>query len=207
MTRRKKTKTWLREHLDDAFVKRAHKEGYRGRAVYKLQEIDRRDHLLGPGLHVVDLGAAPGSWSQYASERVGRQGQVVALDVLPMEPVPGVELIQGDFTEQAVLDRLLGAVHGEPVDLVMSDMAPNISGISVSDQARAIYLAELALDFAEKTLRPGGNLQIKVFQGEGFPALHRQMRERFKSLMTRKPQASRSRSREVYLVGKGFLAS
>ena len=168
MTRRKKTKTWLREHLDDAFVKRAHKEGYRGRAVYKLQEIDRRDHLLGPGLHVVDLGAAPGSWSQYASERVGRQGQVVALDVLPMEPVPGVELIQGDFTEQPVLDRLLGAVHGEPVDLVMSDMAPNISGISVSDQARAIYLAELALDFAEKTLRPGGNLLIKVFQGEGF---------------------------------------
>ena len=205
MTRRNKTKKWLREHLDDAFVRRAQKEGYRGRAVYKLKEIDQRDRLLRTGMRVVDLGAAPGSWSQYAGERVGRQGQVVALDVLPMEPLPGVTSIQGDFTEQAVLHRLVLALQGEAVDLVISDMAPNISGIGVSDQARSVYLAELALDFAEKSLRPGGDLLLKVFQGEGFPALQKQMRARFKTLVTRKPQASRPRSREIYLLGKGFL--
>ena len=206
-SRSKTSGRWLQEHFDDEYVKKAQKEGYRARAVYKLLEIDEKDRLLKPGMTVVDLGAAPGSWSEVAAQRVGEKGRVIALDILPMDSLPGVTFNQGDFREEGPYNALLEALEGSQVDLVMSDMAPNISGISVSDQARAIYLAELALDFAEKTLRPGGNLLIKVFQGEGFPALHRQMRERFKSLMTRKPQASRSRSREVYLVGKGFLAS
>lgn len=205
--RKAKTKAWLREHVDDPYVKRAQKEGYRARAVYKLMEIDERDRLLQAGMRVVDLGAAPGSWSQYAVKRLGPGGQLLATDILPMAPLAGVTFIQGDFTEQAVLDALLAELAGKPLDLVISDMAPNISGIGISDQARAIYFAELSLEFAEKALRRGGNLLLKTFQGEGFPAFQAEMRRRFQTLVTRKPKASRPKSREIYLLGKGFLAS
>ncbi len=204
MTRPKRKRAWLREHFDDAFVKRAQKEGYRSRAVYKLVEIDERDRLFRAGQTVVDLGAAPGGWSQYARKRVGARGRVVALDILPIEPLQGVDVIQGDFTEQAVLGLLLDKLGGAAVDLVISDMAPNMSGITVSDQPRSIYLAELALDFAAKVLRPGGNFLVKAFQGEGFHSLHKQMQSRFEKLVSRKPRASRPRSREIYLLGRGF---
>ena len=176
----------------------------RSRAVFKLEEIDDRDHLLRAGMTVVDLGAAPGGWSQYAKERVGEKGGVLALDILPMAPLPGVEFIQGDFTEQAVLDSLMDRYKGRPVDLVISDMAPNTTGVATVDQPRSIYLAELALDFADQTLKPGGALLVKTFQGEGFSALYQQMRGGFEKLVARKPRASRPESREVYLLGKGF---
>ena len=205
MARSKSSQRWLREHFSDAFVKRAQKEGYRSRAAYKLAEIDERDKLLRPGLTVVDLGAAPGGWTQYAAERIEPGGRVIALDILPMDALPGVEVIEGDFTDAAVLSRLEATLGGQTVDLVISDMAPNISGIGVSDQARAIYLAELALDFAGAHLRPGGQLLIKTFQGEGFPALYKAMQAAFDKVVTRKPQASRARSRETYLLGKEFI--
>ena len=198
---------WLREHVQDEFVRRAQKEGYRARAIYKLQEIDERDHLLKPGMVVVDLGAAPGSWCEYAVTRVGDRGRVIALDILPMEPIEGVEFIQGDFTEQEPLDRLLEILGGKPVDLVLSDMAPNISGIAVSDQARAMHLVELALDLADQILRPGGTLLVKIFQGRGFPEFQKAMQQRFKSVRTRKPKASRARSREIYLLAQGFMGA
>jgi 23S rRNA (uridine2552-2'-O)-methyltransferase len=197
----------MREHVQDEYVKRAQKEGYRARAIYKLKEVDERDQLLKPGMTVVDLGAAPGSWCEYAVSRVGDRGRVFALDILPMEAVAGVEFIQGDFTEQEVLDRLLEALGGREVDLVLSDMAPNITGIAVSDQARAMHLVELALDLAETVLRPGGNLLVKVFQGEGFPEFQKTLQQRFRSVRTRKPKASRSRSREIYLLAQGFLGT
>jgi 23S rRNA (uridine2552-2'-O)-methyltransferase len=198
-------KQWMREHLQDEYVRRAQKEGYRARAVYKLKEIDERDRLIKPGMTVVDLGAAPGSWCEYVVTRVGEKGRVFALDILPMDPVAGVEFFQGDFTEQEVLDRLLGALGGRQVDLVLSDMAPNISGIGVSDQARAMHLVELAMDLAEQVLRPGGDLLVKVFQGQGFPEFQKALQRRFKSVRTRKPKASRARSREIYLLAQGFL--
>ena len=204
MARTKSSKAWLAEHFTDEYVRRAQQEGFRSRAVYKLQEIDHRDHLLRPGMVVVDLGAAPGGWSQYAARRVGAAGRVVALDVLPMESVAAVDILQGDFTEKAVLERLLEHLQGRPVDLVISDMAPNISGIDTADQARAMYLAELALDFAVQVLRPGGDFLVKVFQGSGYPEFHRATRDRFGQVLVRKPRASRARSREIYLVGKGF---
>ena len=204
MARTKSSKAWLAEHFTDEYVRRAQQEGFRSRAVYKLQEIDHRDHLLRPGMVVVDLGAAPGGWSQYAARRVGAAGRVVALDVLPMESVAAVDILQGDFTEKAVLERLLEHLQGRPVDLVISDMAPNISGIDTADQARAMYLAELALDFAVQVLRPGGDFLVKVFQGSGYPEFHRATRGRFGQVLVRKPRASRARSREIYLVGKGF---
>ncbi len=207
MTRPKPKRAWLREHLDDIFVKRAQKEGYRSRAVYKLMEIDERDRLFRAGQTVVDLGAAPGGWSQYARKRVGTRGRVVALDVLPIAPLPGVDVIQGDFTEQAVLGSLLDRLGGKAVDLVISDMAPNMSGITVSDQPRSIYLAELALDFAAEVLRPGGGFLVKAFQGEGFRPFHQQMQSRFEKLVSRKPRASRPRSREIYLLGRGFIGA
>ncbi|KPK11355.1 MAG: 23S rRNA methyltransferase [Acidithiobacillales bacterium SG8_45] len=200
-------KQWMREHLQDEYVRRAQKEGYRARAIYKLQEIDERDRLIKPGMVVVDLGAAPGSWCEYVVPRVGENGRVFALDILPMNPVPGVEFIQGDFTEQAVLDQLLQALGGRQVDLVLSDMAPNISGIGVSDQARAMHLVELAMDLAEQVLRPGGSMLVKVFQGQGFPEFQKSLQRRFKSVRTRKPKASRARSREIYLLAQGFLGS
>ena len=206
MKRRQKSRAWHREHTEDEFVRRARRQGYRSRAVFKLEELDRKDRLLRPGMCVVDLGAAPGAWSQYAGARLQGRGRIIAVDILPMEPLPGVEVIQGDFTEQALLEQLLRRLGGEPVDLVISDMAPNISGIHVADQAKAIYLAELALDFARQTLRPGGGLLLKTFQGEGFPALQAEMRRHFDRLVCRKPRASRPKSREVYLVGKGRVS-
>ncbi len=204
MARTKSSKAWLAEHFTDEFVKRAQQEGFRSRAVYKLEEIDRRDHLLRPGMTVVDLGAAPGGWSQYVVQRVGASGRVLALDILPMDPLPGVRVLQGDFTEQAVLDDLVVLLEGRPVDLVISDMAPNISGVGVADQARAMYLTELALDFAVQALRTGGDLLMKTFQGQGYAELHQRLKGNFERVLVRKPRASRPRSREIYLVGKGF---
>lgn len=204
MPRTKSSQRWLARQKKDEFVKRARKEGARSRAIYKLEEIDRRDHLLRPGMTVVDLGAAPGGWSQYVKSRVGAAGRVLALDILPMTAIPGVEFIEGDFTEQPVLDLLMQRLQGRAVDLVISDMAPNMSGVPSVDQARSIGLAELALDFADKALRPGGDLLLKTFQGAGFNELHAAMRRRFGKLISRKPQASRSESREIYLLGKGF---
>lgn len=204
MRRTKSSQKWLREHFDDEFVKRAQKEGFRSRAIYKLREIDERDRLFRSGLTVVDLGAAPGGWSQYAKDRVGPQGYVLGVDILPMDPLPGVEFIHGDFTEPAALESVSKALAERPVDLVLSDMAPNISGVGVSDQAKAMYLAELAVDFALTHLHPGGHLLLKAFQGAGFPELHRLMQTHFTKLLSRKPQASRARSREIYLLGKDF---
>jgi len=204
MPRTKSSQRWLARHVSDEFVKRARKEGARSRAVYKLEEIDRRDHLLRPGMTVVDLGAAPGGWSQYVRGRIGDTGRLFAVDILPMEPIAGAEFVQGDFTEPAVLDLLMQRLAGKPVDLVISDMAPNITGVASVDQARIMNVAELALDFADKTLTPGGTLLVKTFQGVGFQAFHREMQRRFDKLVTRKPKASRSESREIYLLGKGF---
>lgn len=203
MARTKSSRRWLKEHFDDEFVKRAQREGFRSRAVYKLDEIQQRDHIIRPGMTIVDLGAAPGGWSQYALGLVGRKGRIVAMDVLPMDPLPGVEFVQGDFHDEAVLEQLLQAVQGQEIDLVMSDIAPNITGVDVVDQPRAMYLAELAVDFADKVLRPGGDLLVKLFQGEGFDALVRDLRGRYDKVVIRKPKASRSRSREVYALARG----
>jgi 23S rRNA (uridine2552-2'-O)-methyltransferase len=204
MARSKSSGSWLAEHFTDEFVKRARKEGYRSRAIYKLKEIDERDRLLRPGMVVVDLGAAPGAWTQYVKQRVGDFGRVIALDLLPIEPLAGVESLQGDFTEEPTLAALLDALGGQPVDLVISDMAPNISGIDSADQARAMYLAELALEFAERVLKPGGGFLVKVFQGRGFNELYKAMQQRFTRVATRKPKASRPRSAEQYLLATGF---
>jgi 23S rRNA (uridine2552-2'-O)-methyltransferase len=204
MARSKTSNAWLAEHFNDEFVKRARKEGYRSRAVYKLQEIDTRDRLLKPGMIVVDLGAAPGAWSQYLVERVGRTGRVIALDILPMEALPGAEVLQGDFTEEATLKALLDALGGRPVDLVISDMSPNISGVDSADKARAMYLAELALDFAAQVLKPGGAFLMKVFQGSGFSELYKVIQGKFTRVVSRKPKASRARSAEIYVLATGF---
>lgn len=193
----------MKEHFDDEFVKRAQREGYRSRAVFKLEEIQRKDHILKPGMSVVDLGAAPGGWSQYALGLVGRKGRVVAMDILPMEPLPGVEFVQGDFREEPVLEVLLNRLNGREIDLVMSDIAPNITGVDAVDQPRAMYLAELAVDFADRVLRPGGDLLVKLFQGEGFDPLLRDLRARYDKVVMRKPRASRPRSREVYALARG----
>ena len=204
MARSKTSNAWLAEHFNDEFVKRARKEGYRSRAVYKLQEIDARDRLLKPGMTVVDLGAAPGAWSQYLVERVGRTGRVIALDILPMDALPGVEVLQGDFTEESTLKALLDALGGRPVDLVISDMSPNISGVDSADKARAMYLSELALDFAASVLKPGGAFLMKVFQGSGFSELYKVIQGKFTRVVSRKPKASRARSAEIYVLATGF---
>lgn len=204
MPRTKSSQRWLARNAKDKYVKRARQEGARSRAIYKLEEIDRRDHLLQPGMTVVDLGAAPGGWSQYVKSRVGDSGRVLALDILPMEPIVGVEFIEGDFTESPVLDLLLQRLQGKPVDLVISDMAPNMSGVASVDQARSMNLAELALEFSDKSLKPGGSLLIKTFQGAGFNEFYAQLRHRFEKLATRKPSASRAESKEIYLLGRGF---
>jgi 23S rRNA (uridine2552-2'-O)-methyltransferase len=204
MSRSKSSTRWLREHFNDEYVKRAQQAGYRSRAVYKLKEIQEKDHLFRPGMTVVDLGAAPGGWSQFAVQMIGDQGTVVALDILPMDALAGVEFVQGDFREQEVLDHLLNVLAGRPVDLVVSDMAPTISGIKAVDQPRGIYLSELALDFARQVLKPGGHLLIKAFQGEGFDALLRELRTDFASAVSRKPRASRSRSPEIYLLARNY---
>ena len=203
--RSKSSRRWLKEHFDDEYVRRAQRDGYRGRAVYKLMEIQEKDHLLRPGMTVVDLGAAPGGWSEYAVKLLGVQGRLFALDILPMDPIPGAVIIEGDFREQAAMDELLAAMGGSQADLVMSDMAPNISGMSAVDQPRAIYLAELALDLASRVLAPGGDLVLKLFQGEGFDECVAQIRKRFRKVQFRKPKASRARSREVYLVARDHI--
>ena len=191
----------MREHVTDPFVKRANAEGYRSRAAYKLQQIAQRDQLLRPGMTVVDLGAAPGGWSQVAAKAVGPAGRVIAVDLLEMAQVPGVTVIRGDFREEDTLAAVERALEGRPVDLVISDMAPNLSGIAAVDQARGAALAELALDFALKHLKPHGNFLVKLFQGAGYDELVATLRHSFVELHTRKPEASRSRSSEVYLLG------
>jgi 23S rRNA (uridine2552-2'-O)-methyltransferase len=198
----KTSKAWMREHVNDPYVKRANAEGYRSRAAYKLQQIARKDKLLKPGMTVVDLGAAPGGWSQVAAEAVGRTGRVIAVDLLEMAQVPGVAVIRGDFREQPTLEAIEQALEGHAVDLVLSDMAPNLSGIAAADQARSIELVELALEFASKHLKPHGNFLVKTFQGAGHEELVGTLRRSFVQLQTRKPDASRSRSNEVYLLGK-----
>jgi 23S rRNA (uridine2552-2'-O)-methyltransferase len=203
MARSKSSHRWLKEHFDDEYVKRAQREGWRSRAVFKLQEIQEKDRILTPGMMVVDLGAAPGGWSQYALGLVGRKGAIVATDILPMEPLPGVEFIQGDFREDSVFESLLNLLNGREIDLVMSDIAPNISGVGAVDQPRAVYLAELAVDFADRVVRPGGGLLVKLFQGEGFDALLKDLRSRYDKVLMRKPKASRPRSREVYALARG----
>lgn len=204
MARTKTSKAWMQEHVTDAYVKRAQAEGYRSRAAYKLQQIAARDKLLKPGMTVVDLGAAPGGWTQIAARAVAPGGRVIALDVLDMVPVHGVTFIRGDFHDDRVLATLEQVLAGDAVDLVLSDMAPNISGIASADQARAVGLAELALDFAVKHLKPQGNFLVKLFHGEGFDPFVKALRGHFKQVLTRKPEASRSRSSEVYLLGKGL---
>jgi 23S rRNA (uridine2552-2'-O)-methyltransferase len=199
---KKKSKAWMHEHVNDPYVQQAQKEGWRSRAVFKLKEIDEKDHLLKPGMTVVDLGATPGSWCQYAVKRIQPGGRLIGLDLLEMEPLAGVDFIQGDFREQEVLEKLEAALAGRPVDLVLSDMAPNMTGIAATDSAQVMYLAELTLDFARAHLKPGGALLVKVFQGAGFMELRQAMQESFASLATRKPAASRDRSAELYLLAK-----
>jgi 23S rRNA (uridine2552-2'-O)-methyltransferase len=195
------SKAWMQEHLNDEFVKRAQKEGYRARAAYKLIEIDDKDKLIRPGMTIVDLGAAPGSWSQVVVQRLKGQGKIIALDILDMLAIPNVEFIQGDFRDEAVLKQLEEKLNNKPVDLVIADMAPNISGISDVDQASAMYLAELALEFSQQWLKPQGNFLVKVFIGSGFDEIVKLMRQQFEKVVTRKPKASRDRSSEVYLLG------
>ena len=201
MKRSKTSKAWMQEHLNDAFVRQAQKDGYRARAAYKLIEIDDKDHLIKPGMAVVDLGSAPGSWSQVVAQRLKGQGKIIALDILPMVGIGGVDFIQGDFRQDAVLAELEDRLNGQPIDLVISDMAPNISGIGSVDQANATYLTELAVDFSLKWLKPNGNFLVKVFIGSGFEEIVKLMRESFEKVVTRKPKASRDRSSEVYLLG------
>ena len=197
------SKAWMQEHLNDEYVKRAQKEGYRARAAYKLTEIDDKDKLIKPGMTIVDLGSTPGSWCQVAVQRLKGQGKIIALDILEMQPVAGVEFIQGDFREEAVLKQLEATLNNKPVDLVIADMAPNISGISDVDQAGAMYLTELALAFSQQWLKPTGNFLVKVFIGAGFDDMVKTMRQQFDKVVTRKPKASRDRSSEVYLLGLG----
>lgn len=205
MGRSKSSQRWLKSHFDDEYVKRAQREGYRSRAVYKLEEIQQKDRILKPGTTVVDLGAAPGGWSQYAARLLQGRGRIIALDILPMEPLPGVEVLQGDFREDDALAALVDILQGKPVDLVMSDMAPNISGMGAVDQPRSMYLVELAVDFAAKVLGRNGDLLFKAFQGEGFDALLRDLRGEYRKVLIRKPRASRPRSREVYVLAKGRI--
>jgi len=204
MSRSKSSQRWLDEHFDDYYVKEAQKYGYRTRASFKLLEIHKKDNLFKPGMSVIDLGAAPGGWSQVAAELLGSSGRIIASDILSMDALPDVQFIQGDFTEDSVLEAILTALDNSPVDLVMSDMAPNMSGMKDIDQPRSMYLIELAVDLAKQVLTPGGYFLTKVFQGEGFESLHRDLQQNFNKVITRKPAASRPRSRETYLLAKGF---
>jgi len=204
MARSKSSHRWLQEHNRDHYVKRSQQEGYRSRASYKLIELDQKDRLFRPGITVVDLGSAPGGWSQVAAKLVGEKGRVVASDILPMDSIADVDFICGDFTEESVLDEILGTLNNELADLVISDMAPNMSGMRAVDQPKAMYLVELALDLACRILKPGGDFVAKVFHGEGFDEYMLEVKGRFQRVVTRKPDASRSRSREVYLVAKGL---
>jgi 23S rRNA (uridine2552-2'-O)-methyltransferase len=203
MARSKSSAVWLREHFNDEYVKKAQAEGLRSRAVYKLEELIERDRLLKPGINVVDLGAAPGSWSQLVRNRLGDSGKVFALDILPMQSIAGVDFLQGDFREETVLRELESRLEGLKVDLVLCDMAPNMSGVALADQIRAMDLAELALDFSRQWLKPGGSFLIKLFQGVGFDDYLRSLRADFSRVTMRKPKASRARSREVYALATG----
>ena len=203
MTRSKSSHRWLKEHFSDPYVKKAQAEGMRSRAAYKLEELVERDRLLRPGMAVVDLGAAPGGWSQWVRQALGDTGRVVALDILEMPTLAGVEFIHGDFREDEVLARLEALLNGQPVDLVLSDMAPNMSGVDAVDLPRAMHLAELAMEFADRHLRPGGAFLIKLFQGVGFDAYVRDLRARYDRVVIRKPAASRRRSPEVYTLAQG----
>ncbi|MEC8693955.1 MAG: 23S rRNA (uridine(2552)-2'-O)-methyltransferase RlmE [Pseudomonadota bacterium] len=207
MARSKSSGRWLKEHFDDPYVQKAQAEGRRSRASFKLEEVQAKDELIKSGDVVVDLGAAPGGWTELAANWTGPSGRVFALDILTMDSVADVEFILGDFTEEVVLDRLMQSLNGVRVDVVLSDMAPNLSGNKSVDQPRAMYLCELALDFARQTLNPGGAFFVKVFQGEGFDEFFQALRTDFSVLKTRKPQASRSRSRETYLLSMGFRGS
>jgi len=204
MKRTRTSNAWLREHVNDTYVQRARAEGYRSRASFKLMEIDDKDHLIRSGEVVVDLGATPGGWSQVVAKKMKGKGRVIALDLLEMEPLQGVDFIQGDFGEDSVLQQVERMLAGEKVGLVLSDMAPNMSGILLSDQARVMHLAELGLEFSRNWLKPDGAFLVKVFQGYGFDEFVREMRNVFKTVSSRKPDASRDRSAELYLLGKGL---
>lgn len=204
MARSKSSSRWLKEHFDDPFVKMAQKDGYRSRASYKLLEIQEKDRILRPDMTVIDLGSAPGGWSQVTSRVIGDKGRLIASDILPMAAIADVTFIEGDFTEERVFNEIMAAVGNKPVDLVISDMAPNMSGIRTADQAGAMYLCELALDLASKVLRPGGDFLIKIFHGEGFDDYLRDVRRRFEKVQMRKPTSSRDRSREQYLLARGM---
>lgn len=204
MARSKSSNQWLNEHVNDPYVKRAQVDGYRSRASYKLIELINKDKLVRPGMVVMDLGSAPGGWSQVVAPLVGDKGRVVASDILPMDSLADVDFVQGDFTEQTVFDEIMAVVNGAPVDLVISDMAPNISGVNAADQASSMYLVELALDMAREVLKPKGCFVAKVFQGEGYDEYLKDVRSSFDKVLIRKPDASRPRSREVYFVAKGF---
>ena len=205
MSKHSKSSTrWLAEHAADPYVKRAHEEGWRSRAAFKLEEIQKSDRILRPGMTVVDLGAAPGGWSQYVARTLAGKGRVIAMDVLEMPGIAGVEFLQGDFSDEAVLQRLLDLLGDDKVDLVLSDMAPNMMGISDVDHDRSMSLVELAVEFAGRTLRPGGDFLAKVFQGRGFQPLVAQLRQQFESVKLRKPKASRARSPEVYVLARGY---
>src|SRR5271169_4315737 len=202
--RSKSSSRWLAEHANDEFVKRAVSEGWRSRAVFKLKQIQETERLLRPGIRLVDLGSAPGGWSQYAARIVGGKSRIVATDILPMDAIPGVDFVQGDFREAAILEAVLRCVGADKVNLVLSDMAPNMSGIDAVDQPRSMHLAELALEFAEQVLAPGGDLLVKLFQGAGFEEIIRDARSRFGRVVTKKPKASRTRSPEIYLLAREF---
>jgi len=204
MARSKSSRRWLDEHINDPYVKKAQVDGYRSRASYKLIELNTKDKLIRPGMLVLDLGAAPGGWSQVAGPWVGKKGRIIATDILPMDPLEYTDFIQGDFTEEAVFQQLLHKLDGAKADVVLSDMSPNISGVSSADQATTIYLVELGLDMARQVLKPGGSFVTKVFHGEGHDEYLKTVRRYFEKVVVRKPDASRPRSREVYVVAKGF---
>ncbi|MCB1723843.1 MAG: 23S rRNA (uridine(2552)-2'-O)-methyltransferase RlmE [Gammaproteobacteria bacterium] len=204
MARSKSSHRWMQRHVNDEYVKRSKREGYRSRAAYKLLEIQEKDRVLKPGQVVVDLGAAPGGWSQVAADIVGPSGDVIAIDLLDMDTVPGVTFIRDDFREDRAVDALAALLNGRPVDLVISDMAPNVSGVAAVDQPRAMHLVELALEFCDRHLKPGGGFVCKVFHGEGFDEWMREVKQRFGRAVTRKPKASRPNSREVYLVAGNY---
>lgn len=220
MAKSKSSKGWLKEHFDDEYVRRSQQDGYRSRAIYKLIEIDEKDHLIKPGMTIVDLGAAPGGWSEYCVKKLGKKGIIVALDILPMEPIDGVSIIEGDFREDDVFNELMSVMisaaveheredgqANEKADLVISDMAPNISGMGSIDLPRAYHLCDLALDLARQVLKPGGGLLVKLFQGDGFEAYNKELKSSFSKVVMRKPKASRARSREIYALATGFLGN
>jgi 23S rRNA (uridine2552-2'-O)-methyltransferase len=220
MAKSKSSKGWLKEHFDDEYVRRSQKDGYRSRAIYKLIEIDKKDRLVKPGMTIIDLGAAPGGWSEYCVKKLGKNGTMVALDILPMEPIDGVTIIEGDFREDSVFEELMAVMaagaaavknaskndgHNDgKADLVISDMAPNISGMDSVDMPRAYHLCDLALELAREVLKPGGGLLVKLFQGEGFDDYSKALKSSFSKVVMRKPKASRPRSREIYALATGF---